>query len=153
MPGAAATAAAASIGSRNAHRGERSDGLDDEARATDGQQWGGESAAASGMLLDDGDRDEAIEKDPAEQEALARDIGEELTDFFVRFIRQEMSFADLTFLTYESLENLHIIASGEYELVYDDEDDDSDEGGLVTDYDAEEATEEQEDLAQEPSRE
>ena len=140
------------IGLRDARRGERSDGLDDEARATDGQQWGGTTAAASGTLLDDdGDRDDDVAKDPAEQEALARDIGEELTDFFVRFIREEMSFADLTFLTYESLENLHIIASGEYELVYDD-DDDADDGDLTTDYDAEEATEEQEDLAQEPSR-
>ena len=129
--------------------------MDDEAGATDREQWGGTTAAASGTLLDDGgDRDGDVAKDPAEQEALARDIGEELTDFFVRFIRQEMSFADLTFLTYESLENLHIIASGEYELVYDDDDDDddADDGDLTTDYDAEEATEEQEDLAQEPSR-
>ncbi len=143
------------IGLRDARRGEGSDGLDDEARATDGQQWGGTTAAASGTLLDDdGDRDDDVAKDPAEQEALARYIGEELTDFFVRFIREEMSFADLTFLTYESLENLHIIASGEYELVYDDDDDDddADDGDLTTDYDAEEATEEQEDLAQEPSR-
>jgi hypothetical protein len=144
--------ATAGNGSRDARRGERSDGLDDDARATDGQEWGGTTAGTDRALLDDGERDESLDKDPAEQEALARDIGEELTDFFVRFIRQEMSFADLTFLTYESLENLHIIASGDYELVYDDEDDE-DTGDPSTDYDPEEATEEQEDLAQEPSRE
>ena len=143
--------ATAGNGSRDARRGERSDGLDDDARATDGQQWGGATAATGRALLDDGERDESLDKDPAEQEALARDIGEELTDFFVRFIRQEMSFADLTFLTYESLENLHIIASGDYELVYDEDDEDT--GDPSTDYDPEEATEEQEDLAQEPSRE
>lgn len=129
--------------------------MDDEARVNGGHQWGGATTVSSEPMFgaDDGDRDEMIAKDPAEQEALARDIGEELTDFFVRFIRQEMSFADLTFLTYESLENLHIIASGEYELVYDDEDDaDADDGDPEADYDPEAATEEQEDLAQEPSR-
>jgi hypothetical protein len=145
---------AAGIGAPYARRGERSDGLDDEARVNGGHQWGGASTVAGEAVFgaDDGDRDEMIAKDPAEQEALARDIGEELTDFFVRFIREEMSFADLTFLTYESLENLHIIASGEYELVYDDEEDDANDGDPSSDYDAESATEEQEDLAQEPSR-
>ena len=86
-------------------------------------------------------------KDPAEQEALARDIGEELTDVFVAYVRGDISFADLTFLTYETLENLHIVAGGEYELEYESEDEDQD------DYDIEEATSEQEDLAQEPARE
>lgn len=129
--------------------------MDDQARVNGGQQWGGATTVAHGSPrgADDRGSDDPIAKDPAEQEALARDIGEELTDFFVRFIRQEMSFADLTFLTYESLENLHIIASGEYELVYDDEDDDAaDDGDPTSDYDPESATEEQEDLAQEPSR-
>lgn len=83
-------------------------------------------------------------KDPAEQEALARDIGEELTDVFVAYVRGDISFADLTFLTYETLENLHIVAGGEYELEYEGEDEDG--------YDIEEATAEQEDLAQEPAR-
>lgn len=83
-------------------------------------------------------------KDPAEQEALARDIGEELTDVFVAYVRGDISFADLSFLTYETLENLHIVAGGEYELEYEDDGDDT--------YDIEEATAEQEELAQEPSR-
>ncbi len=85
-------------------------------------------------------------KDPAEQEALARDLGEEVADGFVRFVRAELDFADLTFLTYELLHDLHVVASGAYELEYDDEEGDEDGG-----YDEAEATEEQEDLAQEPS--
>ena len=87
-------------------------------------------------------------KDPAEQEALARDLGEELADGFVRFIRGDVDFAELTFLAYELLQDLHIVASGAYELDYvDDEEVDGEEG-----YDEAEAPEEQEDLAQEPSR-
>jgi hypothetical protein len=81
------------------------------------------------------------EHTPEEQATLARDLGAELTDSFIRFVRGDLSFADLTFMTYETLESLHIIASGEYELDYDDE------------YDIVEATEEQEELSQEPSRE
>ena len=88
-------------------------------------------------------------KDPAEQEALARDLGEELTDLFARFVRGEVDFADLTFLTYETLQDLHIIAGGAYELEY--EDGEENQGAASTDYDEEEATEEQEDLAQEPA--
>ena len=88
-------------------------------------------------------------KDPAEQEALARDLGEELTDAFARFVRGEVGFADVTFLTYEALHDLHVIASGDYEL--EDEDEAAapeGDGG----YDRDGATEEQEDLAQEPAR-
>ena len=88
-------------------------------------------------------------KDPAEQEALARDLGEELTDLSARYVRGEVDFADLTFLTYETLQDLHIIASGAYELEY--EDGDEDQAAASTDYDKEEATEAQEELAQEPA--
>ncbi len=86
-------------------------------------------------------------KSVEEQAALARDLGEELTDVFVRFVRGELQFADLTFLTFETLQDLHIVASGHYELEYDEEEDEGDSG----EYDVEEATEEQEDLAQEPA--
>jgi len=86
-------------------------------------------------------------KDPAEQEALARDLGEELVDIFARYVRGEVDFADLTFLTYETLQDLHIIASGAYELEYEDDED----GDVEDAYDIDEATEQQEDLAQEPT--
>ena len=102
---------------------------------------------ALGELPDDGAPEEAA-KDPAEQEALARDLGEELTDLFARFVRGEIEFADLSFLTYETLQDLFVIASGAYELEYDEEDGD---GDLVGGYDQAEATEQQEDLAQEPA--
>ncbi len=117
------------IGARSARCHERSRNVEDEGNALDGA-----TPEATGT------------KDPAEQEALARDIGEELTDVFVAYVRGDISFADLTFLTYETLENLHIVAGGEYELEYEDEDEDDD------DYDVAEATAQQEDLAQEPAR-
>ncbi len=74
------------------------------------------------------------DKDPAEQEALARDLGEELTDAFARYVRGEVDFAEVSFLVYDTLQDLHIIASGDYELDYDDEDeaaDDEDGDDLV----------------------
>jgi hypothetical protein len=103
------------------------------------------------------------EKDPAEQEALARDLAGELTDLFVQFVRGEIDFAEVSFATYDVLQDLHIIATGAYELVEaeedsdesgdsDSDDSDSDDGGLGTGYSTATATEEQEDLAQEPSR-
>ncbi len=94
-------------------------------------------------------------KDPAEQEALARDLGEELTDIFARYVRGDVDFADLTFLTFETLQDLHVIASGEYEVEYeDDEEDEASPAAAApaTDgegYDRAEATEQQEELAQE----
>lgn len=87
------------------------------------------------------------DKDPAEQETLARDLGEELTDIFTRFIRGEVDFADVTFLTYETLQDLHVIASGAYELEYEDEEGDESAG-----YDDREHRHEQEELAMEPDR-
>ncbi|MDQ3044163.1 MAG: hypothetical protein M3R06_03290 [Chloroflexota bacterium] len=81
-----------------------------------------------------------------ERETLATDIGGDLTDQFVAYIRGEIPFDELSFMVYDSLTELHIIASGEYELEYIDEDD------IDTDYHEKEATAEQEDLAQEPSR-
>ncbi|MBA3644489.1 MAG: hypothetical protein H0W59_10535 [Chloroflexia bacterium] len=84
-----------------------------------------------------------VEDRGEEQERLVRDIGAELTEAFVGFVRGDLSFADLSFGVYDALGDLNVIASGEYEL---EEDDDLDD-----DYDAEQATEEQEELSQEPS--
>lgn len=91
-------------------------------------------------------------KDPAEQEALARDLGEELTDYFARYVRGEVDYADLTFLAFETLQDLYVVASGEYEVEYDDDDVDDAAGGIDDGYDKETATEQQEDLAQETAR-
>ena len=153
-----------------------------------------ERSVAGGAALPDPDqRPDAADhdKDPAEQEALARDLGEELTDLFARYVRGEVDFADLSFAAYDMLQDLHIIASGAYELEYEDDEESSDDsddssddssddegeenesgeaeavepgdeeaesGGTEAeradgaDYDVAEATEEQEELAQEPSR-
>ncbi|MFN8593576.1 MAG: hypothetical protein U0031_19115 [Thermomicrobiales bacterium] len=85
-----------------------------------------------------------MDKDPQEQEMLARGIGDELTEIFVRYVRGEIDFAEVSFAAYDVLEDLHVIASGDYELEED--------GDIEDDYSEESATEEQEDLAQEPSR-
>ncbi len=83
-----------------------------------------------------------MDKDPMEQETLARGIGNELTEIFVRYVRGEVDFAEATFAAYDVLEDLHVIASGDYEL----------EDELEDEYDEASATEEQEELAQEPAR-
>ena len=62
----------------------------------------------------------------AEQEQLAREIGEELTDAFVAYIRGDVAFEDLTFGVFDALSDLHVIASGDY-VLEDDNDGDSDE--------------------------
>lgn len=110
-----------------------------------------------------------MEKDPAEQEALARDLAAELSDLFARFVAGEISFADLSFATYDVLQDLHVVATGAYELVAeddtsedtsddtsDDEGDDEDgaqeDGDIDDPYDVEDATEQQEDLSGEPAR-
>ncbi|HEV2106776.1 MAG TPA: hypothetical protein VGR16_00780 [Thermomicrobiales bacterium] len=83
------------------------------------------------------------DKDRDEQIRLAGEIGDELSEIFVTYARGDLPFEELTFLTYEALASVHAVAIGEYDLVEDDDDD----GG----YDIEEATDEQEDLAQEPA--
>jgi hypothetical protein len=85
-----------------------------------------------------------MEKDPAEQEMLARGIGNELTEIFVGYVRGEYDFAEASFAAYDVLEDLHAIATGDYELEED--------GDIDDEYDVDEATEVQEDLAQEPAR-
>lgn len=87
-------------------------------------------------------------KDPAEQEALARDLGEELTELFVRHVRGEVDFPELTFATHETLQDVHLIATGAYEL-------EDDENGTIEPTnpldDRPTPIEQQEDLAQEPA--
>lgn len=99
------------------------------------------------------DHDHA-EKDPAEQVELARNLGAELSELFVRYVQGELDFADLSFSTYDVLQDLHIVALGEYELEYDEGEAEpgSESGDPESDYDPQSATEQQEDLAQEPAR-
>ena len=61
-----------------------------------------------------------------EQEQLAREIGEELTDAFVAYVRGDVAFEDLTFGVFDALSDLHVIASGDYVL----EDDEEPESGV-----------------------
>ncbi|MGI8485945.1 MAG: hypothetical protein ACR2OU_17000 [Thermomicrobiales bacterium] len=85
--------------------------------------------------------DVQVDSQQEEQIQLAREIGDELTDAFVAYVKGDVAFDDLTFGVYDALSDLHVIASGEYEL-----DDENHEG-----YDESEAIDEQEELAQEPS--
>lgn len=85
-----------------------------------------------------------------EQEQLAREIGEELTDAFVAYVRGDVAFDDLSFGVYDALSDLHVIASGDYELTGDEADEDND-GGADDAYDEEKAIDEQENLSQEPA--
>ncbi len=85
-----------------------------------------------------------------EQEQLAREIGEELVDAFVAYVRGDVQFEDLTFGVFDALSDLHVIASGDYELADDDgEDDQPDDDGMDEES---EAIAEQEELSQEPAR-
>lgn len=83
-----------------------------------------------------------------EQEQLARDIGEELTAAFIAYVRGEVAFDDLSFGVYDALSDLHVIASGDYELSDDDEEEAPDDSGT---YDEDAAIDEQENLSQEPA--
>jgi hypothetical protein len=56
-----------------------------------------------------------------EQEQLAREIGEELTDAFVAYVRGDVAFEDLIFGVFDALSDLHVIASGDYVLEDTDE--------------------------------
>jgi hypothetical protein len=57
-----------------------------------------------------------IDDQAEEQEQLAREIGEELTDAFVAYVRGDVAFEDLTFGVFDALSDLHVIASGDYVL-------------------------------------
>ena len=54
-----------------------------------------------------------------EQLQLAREIGEELTEAFIAYVSGDVAFDDLTFGVYDALSDLHVIASGDYELEED----------------------------------
>lgn len=63
-----------------------------------------------------------------EQTQIAREIGEELTDAFVAFVRGDVAFDDLVFGVFDALSDLNVVASGDYELEeMSDEDGDADE--------------------------
>lgn len=85
-----------------------------------------------------------------EQGQLARDIGQELTDAFVAYVRGDVAFEDLSFGVYDALSDLHVIASGDYELSGDDEEETTEDDDSDT-YDEETAIDEQENLSQEPA--
>lgn len=69
--------------------------------------------------------DESTSDDKAvEQEQLAREIGDELTDAFVAYVRGDVAFEDLSFGVFDALSDLHVIASGDYVLEEDSEGDD-----------------------------
>jgi hypothetical protein len=71
-----------------------------------------------------------------EQSQIAREIGEELTDAFVAFVRGDVAFDDLVFGVFDALNDLHVIASGEYEL--EEINDEEAENDDVTDSDEDE---------------
>ncbi len=72
-----------------------------------------------------------------EQSQIAREIGEELTDAFVAYVRGDVAFDDLAFGVFDALNDLHVIASGEYELEeIDDTDEAEDDLGNEDDEDA-----------------
>jgi ABC-type Zn2+ transport system substrate-binding protein/surface adhesin len=64
-----------------------------------------------------------------EQEQLAREIGEELTDAFVAYVRGDVAFEDLSFGVYDALSDLHVIQSGDYVLEDEEHDHDHDHEG------------------------
>lgn len=68
-----------------------------------------------------------------EQEQLAREIGDELSDAFVAYVRGDVAFEALTFGVFDALSDLHVIASGDYVLddSDDDDDDDDDESEVI----------------------
>lgn len=61
-----------------------------------------------------------------EQMQIAREIGEELTDAFVAYVRGDVDFDDLVFGVFDALSDLNVVASGEYELEEDGHDHDHD---------------------------
>lgn len=59
---------------------------------------------------EDRDPDELRE----EQSEIAREIGADLTDAFVGYVRGEIDFDDLVFGVFDALSDLNVVASGEY---------------------------------------
>lgn len=67
------------------------------------------------------------ERDPLEQEGLAKELGNSLTDSFVDYVRGDITFDTLIFEAFESIQDLFVIASGDYELEFVEEADDDEE--------------------------
>ena len=86
---------------------------------------------------------------PEEQISIARDIARELGEVFVQFIQGQIDFPEVTFSTYDALQDLHAVSTGDYELIESaaDEEADDDDG-----YDDEAHLREQEDRSGEPAR-
>lgn len=61
-----------------------------------------------------------------EQSEIAREIGADLTDAFVGYVRGEVDFDDLVFGVFDALSDLNVVASGEY-VIEDEGEDQSDE--------------------------
>jgi hypothetical protein len=66
-------------------------------------------------------------RDPQEQEGLARELGNSLTDSFVDFVRGDITFDTLIFESFETIQDLFVIASGDYELEFVEDSGDEDE--------------------------
>ncbi len=73
--------------------------------------------------------DNDVQDKAEEQEQLAREIGEELTDAFVAYVRGDVAFEDLSFGVYDALSDLHVIRSGDYVLEDEEHDHDHDHEG------------------------
>lgn len=71
-------------------------------------------------------RDLSPEELADEQEQIAREIGQELTEAFVGYVHGEVDFEDLTFGVFDVLSDLSVVASGEYDL--ETMEDDGEEG-------------------------
>ena len=54
----------------------------------------------------------AMEKDPVEQEMLARGIGNELTEIFVRYVHGEIDFAEVSFATNGAQSIVELLVDG-----------------------------------------
>lgn len=67
------------------------------------------------------------DRDPLEQENLAKELGASLTDSFVDYVRGDITFDTLIFESFEAIQDLFVIASGDYELEYIDEEGDEDD--------------------------
>ncbi len=74
----------------------------------------------------------------AEQIQIAREIGAEMTEVFVRFVRGNIPFDEMTFGVFDALHDISAVAAGDYDVEADDDD--------------QAALDEQEELAQEPAR-
>lgn len=61
-----------------------------------------------------------------DQMRIAREIGEELTDAFVAYVRGDVPFDDLVFGLHDALNDLHVVATGEYEIEDEVEEQDHD---------------------------